>query len=271
MVRTDHDLLGDGALEERLRERAETLANEARWLLHELALPPGPRIVDIGCGPAGILDVLAQGVGPHGKVVGVACNGRSVHPGGSGRRPANLEVLQGDATATGLPRGAFDLAHAHRVLADVPEPQRIVAEMAALVRPGGVVAIHEADCVAHPCDPPLPAWTRLFRAQVTHARRNKLDLFVGRRVPRMLRAAGVVDVRVNPVIRVYPYGDPRRAVFLDFLRTLRDRIRSWSLLPDGELTDLMATLRSHVEHPDTLVLSRPVFQVWGRKPERSGR
>jgi hypothetical protein len=36
----------------------------------------------------------------------------------------------------------------------VPGPQRIVEEMIALARPGGIVASHEADWGTFLCDPP---------------------------------------------------------------------------------------------------------------------
>jgi hypothetical protein len=79
--------------------------------------------------------------------------------------------------------------------------------MAALVRPGGVVAFHEVDWIANACDPPLPAWDRLIDVMITYARMNGMDLFVGRRVPRLFREAGLVDVRVNPLIHVPPPGE----------------------------------------------------------------
>jgi len=57
----------------------------------------------------------------------------------------NVEVRQGNGKATGLPRESFDLATARLVLVNIPEPERIIAEMAALVKPGGVVALHETE------------------------------------------------------------------------------------------------------------------------------
>jgi hypothetical protein len=39
-------------------------------------------------------------------------------------------------------------------------------------------------------------------------------------------------------------------------------------LQDGELNDLLATLRTHLDDPETLVVSNLSVQAWGRKPER---
>ena len=92
------------------------------------------------------------------------------------------------------------------VLVNVPEPERIVREMVSLVRPGGWVASFEADFLAHICDPPLPAWTRLLDAYTAYSAAQGIDLFVGRRTHRLFRDAGVADIRVDAVVHVYPPG-----------------------------------------------------------------
>jgi ubiquinone/menaquinone biosynthesis C-methylase UbiE len=270
MARSEQYLLGHSLTEqERLREQAAQLAGEACWLLDQIDIPTGARVIDLGCGPQGILDLLSERVGPHGSVVGLERNEHALQQARTfiaESRLANVEVLQGDAKATSLPRGSFDLVHARLVLVNVPEPEQIVTEMVALARPGGAVALHEADYLPHVCEPPLSAWDRLFQVYETYSRTNGIDLFVGRRVPGMLRAAGLVDVQANPVIHLYPHSHPRRTIFLQFIENVRDRILAQSLLTDAELTDLMTALRNHLEDPDTLVVSHLFFQVWGRKP-----
>jgi trans-aconitate methyltransferase len=66
------DVLGVSSQEQqRLLEQAQDLAPEARWLLDRLGVRPGWRAVDLGCRPLGILDLLAQQVGPEGEVLGL--------------------------------------------------------------------------------------------------------------------------------------------------------------------------------------------------------
>src|SRR5712691_8486157 len=107
-------------------------------------------------------------------------------------------------------RGAFDLATARLVLVNVPEPQQIVTEAVALVRPGGWVAFHEADWIAHVCDPPSDAWRTLVELFVKYSEKNGIDPFIGRKLPRLLRNAGIDDVLINPLIHVYSPGHARR-------------------------------------------------------------
>jgi len=73
----------------------------------------------------------------------------------------NVRLVQGDATATGLPRAAFDLVHERLLLMITPAVGRVLAEMIALARPGGVVVVQDLDVVSMICEPAHPAWTRL--------------------------------------------------------------------------------------------------------------
>ena len=269
MVEREEYLLGHSQAEaERLRKQARELEHEARWLLDHLDIKPGARAIDLGCGPQGILDLLSERVGPRGVVTGVEKSEPSVRLARqfvSDRQLANVEVVQGDATATGLPGRSFDVVHARLVLVNLPEPERVVAEMARLVRPGGMVASHEADYLAHICDPPLPAWDRLSELYQTYSRTNGIDLFVGRRTHRMFRDAGIVDIHVNPVIHVYPHGHNRRTIFVDFIQNVRERLVAHGLIADAELSGLVDQVKRHLDDPGTLVVSHIFFQVWGRK------
>src|SRR5262249_11474030 len=157
--------------------------------------------------PQGCLDLLSARVGPSGSVLGIERNEDAVALARefvAERGLGNVEVVCGDGRATGLARGSFDMITARLVLVNVPRPGEMVAEAGALARPGGVVALHEVDWVAVMFDPPSPAWTALIELFVKFTRANGIDLFIGRKVPRLMRDAGLVDIRVTPIIHVHP-------------------------------------------------------------------
>ena len=270
MARDDQYFLGHSAAEQRrLQRQAEELAEESAQLFDQIGLAQGSRVVEIGCGPQGCLELLSSRVGPTGSVVGVELNDHAVQLAReflSHRKINNAEVRQGNAADARLPRESFDLATARLVLVNIPEPEKIVSEMVALVKPGGVVALHEADWRAHVCDPPLPAWDRLMQALDAYSRAKGMDLYVGRRIARMLRNAGLVDVRVNPLIHIYGPDHSRRPIFLQFVNNLRDRIVSQGLISEAEFADSVASLERHLGEPETLVVSHLFIQAWGRKP-----
>ena len=178
----------------------------------------------------------------------------------------NVDVIQGDATATALPTALFEFVHARLVLVNVPRVEAIVREMVRIVRPGGVVASYEADYLPYVCDAPLQAWDRLFEIFQRYASSNGIDLFVGRRTHRLFREAGLVDIEVKPVIHVYPHGHNWRVVFWDLLQNVRDRVLEQELITESEFDGLTTELKEHLNRPDTLVVSHLFFQVWGLKP-----
>jgi 2-polyprenyl-3-methyl-5-hydroxy-6-metoxy-1,4-benzoquinol methylase len=272
MVETDPYLLGRvPAEEQRLIQQAADLEGEARWLLDQLDIRPGARAVDLGCGPrGGIVGLLSEHVGPNGTVIGIDNSERFVALSRTyvaEQGLTNVEVRRADASATGLPRNWFDIAHMRLVLVNVPAPESFVEEMVALVRPGGMIASHEADLITHICDPPSSAWDRLIEIHTAHARAHGIDLFIGRRTHRMLADAGLVDVRVKPVVHVYPAGHRRRTILWDFIRNRRDRLVAENFVRDDALHVLLAELKAHLDDDRTLVVSHLFFQVWGRKPQ----
>jgi SAM-dependent methyltransferase len=256
------------AEQERLQLQARELAPESSWLFDQIGVPHGARVVELGCGPHGCLELLAERVGPSGSVVGVERSADAVALARkllAERGLRNVELLERDARSTGLPRESFDLATARLVLVNIPQPEQIVAELTALVRPRGWVALHEADYVSHVCDPPLPAWTSLVELLESYSRQNGIDPFIGRKLPRLLRDAGLVEVAVKPIVHVYPPGNARRNILLDFAENLSERILAQKLVGDRELGEMKAALRQHLDDPDTLVVSHLFFQAWGRK------
>jgi hypothetical protein len=152
------------------------------------------------------------------------------------------------------------------VLVNVPRPEEIVAEAVRLVRPGGMVAFHEADAVAHVCDPPLAAWTRLRALLNRYAELNGIDVFVGRRLARLLREAGLVGVRSRAIVHIDEPGHERRRLLWNFVENLRERLLDQGLIGRHELDALQEQLERHLEDPDTVVVSHLFVQAWGRKP-----
>ncbi|WP_430641820.1 methyltransferase domain-containing protein [Bradyrhizobium macuxiense] len=168
------------------------LASDSDTQLDRIGIKNGERVVDLGCGPGGVLHLLAERVGANGSVLGID---RSNQFAQLARRFVTdcglpqVEVREGDAYNTRLPKASFDGAHMRLLLVNLPQPGRIVHEFVSLVRPGGWVASFEADYVPHCFDPPLPAWTRLLDAYSAYAQAQGIDLSVGRHLHRLFRDA----------------------------------------------------------------------------------
>jgi len=254
---------------DRLLRQADELAVASAALLDRVGLRPGHSAIDVGCGPRGILDLLADRVSPGGRVVGLDAD--PAHAAiavefAAVRGLAGVEIVTADARRTGLPSGSFDLVHARTLLTNIPDPLQVTAEMARLARPGGWVAAMEPDVEYAMCYPPHPAFTRLCEIFPVVFGRNGADPHMGRRVPELFRQAGLADVGVEARVQLYPPGNSRRTIRLDLVRSMRPYVLEMGLASEAELEDLDAAARAHLEDPCTVAVSGLLYLVWGRKP-----
>jgi ubiquinone/menaquinone biosynthesis C-methylase UbiE len=187
----------------------------------------GPdRAIDLGCGPRGVLELLAERVSPGGQVVGLDADPAHVAMAtefAAGRGLVGVQILTGDARHTGLPSGSFDLVHTRTLLITIPEPAEVVAEMVRLAKPGGWVAAMEFDTEYALCYPPHPAFERLCEVFPVVFGRNGADPWISRRVPELFRDAGLANVEVEVRAAVYPHGHSRRTIRMDLVRSMRSQ------------------------------------------------
>jgi ubiquinone/menaquinone biosynthesis C-methylase UbiE len=184
------------ALEE--RGRMPSHARLRRRFLRFAGVPAGGKVLEVGCGTGVVLRDLARMVGPRGRVVGVDTSRLVLDAAGrllddAGLRP-RITLRRADAARLPFAAGRFDAAVAVTVLLHVAEPAGVVAEMTRVVRPGGIVAVQDQDfgtiAVTHP-DRPLTE--RILGAVAAHIYEEPWS---GRRLPGLLRAAGLADVRL---------------------------------------------------------------------------
>jgi SAM-dependent methyltransferase len=256
----------------RLQRQADELAADSAALLDRVGLRPGHSVIDLGCGPRGILDMLAERVAPAGRVVGLDADpAHTAMAAGfaAGRGLSGVEIMTADAASTGLATGSFDLVHARTLLVNVPEPADVAAEMIRLARPGGQVACMEPDTEHARCYPPHPAFDRLCEIFTVAFRRNGADPWIGRRVPALLRQAGLDDVKVEARVQMYPPGNSRRTIRADLVRSMRPQVLEMGLASAAELDELDTAARAHLEDPHTVVISGLLFLAWGHKPDHA--
>ncbi len=113
-----------------------TAATQER-LRHLLTLTGEERGLDIGTGAGAFAIALAPLVR---EVIGVDIVPELVEEGRK-RAPANVELVEADATALPYGRGSFDLVCTARTLHHVPRPELVLAEMTRVTQPGGRILV----------------------------------------------------------------------------------------------------------------------------------
>ena len=262
-------LLGDSPAEiQHLVNQAEVYSDEADQLFDQIGILPGWAALDVGCGVMGVLHLLAKRVGSDGRVVGLDREQTMVETGRdlAQRQGISIEFIQADATDTGLPSGSFDFVHARTLLLNVANPETILAEMVRLTRRGGFVVVQEPDAAGWVCDPPHPAFDILRSGILNAYRCTGKDFNIGRRLPRMLGAAGLGDVKSRATARITQCDDYYQTFLLTIANLVRDLIVGSGELTTDEFDAYTESLRSHLGKPGALTCQPIMWQAWGCVP-----
>ncbi len=187
--------------------RWRTAENSAAYLLPELK--PQTRILDVGCGPGTITAGLADRV-PGGRVTGIDSAPAVLEQARElARNRDNLEFAAGDVYALGYPDATFDVTHAHQVLQHLSDPVRALREMRRVTRPGGLIAVRDADygaMVWYPDFPVLNDWLALYERV---ARGNGGEPDAGRRLHAWAREAGLTVLTAASSTWTFATGEER--------------------------------------------------------------
>ncbi len=132
----------DGAAYERYMGVWSRLAGDA--FLDWLAPAPGGRWLDVGCGNGAFTELILARCAPS-QVVGIDPSEAQLDYARALPALRDARFLAGDAMALPFPDDDFDAAVMPLVIFFVPEPAVGVAEMARVVRPGGLVAAYAWD------------------------------------------------------------------------------------------------------------------------------
>ena len=206
---TLQDVYTHGHHESVLRShRWRTATNSAAYLLPYLE--PGQRLLDVGCGPGTITLDLAGRVAP-GEVVGIDASAAVVAMAQDAAEAVGVDTVTfrtGDATVLPFEDDSFDVVHAHQVLQHLTEPVAALREMRRVTRPGGIVAVRDADYAAmtwYPRSDGLDEWLALYH-EVTVVNRAEAD--AGRRLLGWAREAGYDPAGLTPGADVWCYATP---------------------------------------------------------------
>ena len=160
---------------------------------------PGMRLLDVGCGPGSITADLALCVEP-GETIGIDASSQVIETARSlaGARTAKcLSFEVGNVYALRFGAKSFDAVFAHQVLQHLTRPLNALEQMRVVLNSGGVVGARAVDWGSTTFYPENPGIPRFLALYYELARRDGGEPNAGRYLPRWLRQAGFVDLRVS--------------------------------------------------------------------------
>ena len=252
----------------RLRVQADSLTGEAAVLLDRIGVAPGSACLDLGCGAGGILDLLSERAGPTGRAVGLDVEDASLAAARAwvdGLGLKNVEIIAGSIFDHGLPPESFDLVHLRYVITTIGQHDDVVRAALALVKPGGVLAVQEADAEGIHAYPACPAFDQLKAVLIALFSGIGADPYAGRRVYGLLRDAGLSDVDFRACTARARSHDDLADYLPQTILSVRETVLKLGLMTEAETEQAIAACRAHLAKPETISTTSTVFQAWGRK------
>lgn len=230
--------------------------------IDNLGIDRGWRCWEVGAGGSSVIRWLAGRVGPGGHVLATDIDvSRAQEAAGP-----TVEIRRHDVARDEPPSESFHLVHARLVLVHVVDRDEALRRMVTVLRLGGWLILEDADPGLQPLscldvvgpEGQLANKVRMgFRALLSQ---RGVDLGYGRKLPRLLRGAGLVDVAADAYFPVaLPACRPLETATVNQVR-------------EGLVTQGLATTEEIERHLANVAGGRidlaqpPMISAWGRRP-----
>ena len=190
-IRGDYVLSSGRDGHQRLRLLCEIHDPHSRRLLLRAGLRAGDSLVEFGCGLGSISRWAAA--------IGARATGIDLSPDhiSEARRLARAEELNainlrvGDVYDSGLAPRTFEFAHCRYVLSHLSQPLEAMRQMAASLRPGGLLACEEPDITTISCEPRSEDYDAVIKAALRLAASRGMDFQLGPKLATHASALGL--------------------------------------------------------------------------------
>ncbi|MGW7025089.1 methyltransferase domain-containing protein [Streptomyces decoyicus] len=227
-----------------------------------LGIASGWQCWEVGAGGPSVVTWLADRVGQTGRVVATDIDTSWASQAAGGV----IEVLRHDVGQDEPPGSGFDFVHARLVLVHVADRERALRAMVGALRPGGWLLLEDADPASQPLicldeyGPEQALANRLRAGFRSLLAARGADLAYGRKLPRLLREAGLTEVTADAYF-------PLTSAACDVLeaattRQVRGRLVAAGLATDEEIDRHLANVTSGRLD----LATSPMISAWGRRP-----
>lgn len=239
-------------------------------LLRDAGLGSGQRVLDIGSGLGDVAILAARLVGPSGEIVGVDRDVSTLAKARARVAAAgiqNVTFMESDVSEVPSIR-SFDAVVGRYVLEFLPNPCEVVRSLSHLVRPGGILAFHDATWgpfLLYAASLPLRAAcaSLIYQAFQRSGANMNMELVLY----RSFLEAGLPA----PSMRIeVPVGDdPEFARWVyDLLGSVRPQIKQHGIAYDavGDFETLLQRLEAEAAAAKTFGALGGLVGAWSRKP-----
>jgi SAM-dependent methyltransferase len=235
-------------------------------VLQAAGLCAGMRVADVGCGIGTVTALVGELVGQDGLAVGFDMSEAQLAQARERTKGCeyNISFVQGSATDIRWASESFDLVYSRFLLMHLPEPEKALAEMCRLLKPGGILVCEDGDLTTGGSEPPsaLGDFADLF------GRLGPLvgvDYTLGRRLFQLVRDAGFEAASLRYNQPVAARGEQKRLLELSIAEAGPALIES-GLLTAAQLERTTSDMQLATADTNVVAVMPRITQVWARKP-----
>jgi ubiquinone/menaquinone biosynthesis C-methylase UbiE len=209
--------------------------------LKKAGLAPGMVVWDVGCGSGAMTEHLAKTVGNEGLVYAIDISEDQIRVAQSRIAAAghqNVQFIVEDInTLDSSSYKKADIVYSRFLLMHVRDPQKIIKFMASLLKPGGVVALHESSMNTpqeHENDPSIRQYYKLV---TDYGTLKDFDYTIGRKLQKICEDLGIFS-KLNCCAKTHPTTDGIKELLALRLDELQDQCVSSGLISEEDYTSL---------------------------------
>jgi ubiquinone/menaquinone biosynthesis C-methylase UbiE len=244
-----------------------------RGMFEAAGISAGMRVLDVGSGAGDVALLLADLVGPRGRVVGLDMNPTILHTARARVQSAGWRNVSFQAGSVwDLPHGAqFDAIVGRWILMYLPDPASVLSFLASRLRPGGIMAFQDVDFNFPPTSFPETELTRKVQKWMVPLGNTGggPEMQMGTKLFQAFLRAGMPA----PELRLQaPIGGGLDWAGYEYLaETLRSLMpaleRMTGLDPDEvQIDTLAARLRADALTYNSVQMLPVIISAWARKP-----
>ncbi len=263
MAERDYVLGTDAIEDERLGLQHRVWRPEVLTVWRQAGITAGSKVLDVGCGPGHATADLAQIVGSRGRVIAFERSARFLDQ--AHERCAEfpwVEFVERDLMDPGMGIAGFDFAWCRWVASFVPDPKKLVNNIAGALRQGGKVIFHDyLDYEGWTITPETSTHQKFVSAVVSNWVRSGGTPNVARVLPSLLIDAGFRIDSVKPLNYLIRPNEFMWQWPKTFIESHAPRLVEAGALTQNEVDKFMAEFYAMEKDEKTILFTPTVAEI----------
>lgn len=250
---------------------ANIVEEMTKKLLVDAGIKKGMHVLDIGCGRGDLSIQLAGMVGAEGTVLGLDYDESALtfaRERIQENKLTNVTFIQANLNALSISHPQFDAIVGRRVLMYLPEPRRVIVDLSALLKVGGLMIFQEHDSTMSPGSVvPMPLHNQVNKWIWDTVEHEGGNIHIGFDLWSLLAQKGIniEKVRAEGVVQTPDAPYPMAPI----VRAMQHRIIEKGVATEDEIdiNTLGNRLSEESEKSKSTYIREMVFCAWARKIE----